>query len=167
MHEERLLDRLGRNGNQLRSSLLDLRQDEVHGFHLPHAERAPPSANEAQHQPSLREQIGGRDDLAVVVPQFKRRRLRADWPDVRCEMVLLQFNDSLRMNRLRLSGNVLRDEIFALSKDLAQWACVDSGTGFFERTPFHMSDISEADRDPSTALPFASLASTPLRMTTR
>ncbi len=54
VHEERLLHRLRRNGDERRTaSLLDLRHDEVHGFHLADAEWTPPAANEAEHEASI------------------------------------------------------------------------------------------------------------------
>ena len=58
VHEERLLHRLRRDSDERRSSLLDLRQDEVHSFHLSYTKRTPASANETHHKLSLGEQVG-------------------------------------------------------------------------------------------------------------
>ena len=58
VHKERLLHGLRGKGNERRSRLLKLRQDEIHGFHLPDAEWTPSSADEAKHKPAFGEQIG-------------------------------------------------------------------------------------------------------------
>ena len=48
--------------------------------------------------------------------------------DVCRKMLCFEFGDSLRVNRLRLRRNVLRDQLFALGKDLAQGASVETPT---------------------------------------
>jgi len=48
-HEERLLDGLWGNGRERGTCLLDLRQDDVHRFHLTNTERAPAPADETEH----------------------------------------------------------------------------------------------------------------------
>ena len=54
---------LRRNRRERRACLLDLRQDEIHRLHLANAKRAPAPTNEAEHEASFGEQIGGETSL--------------------------------------------------------------------------------------------------------
>src|SRR5439155_16568393 len=85
----------------------------------------------------------GRNYLAVVIRKFECRGLRTDGQSTFREMPGLQFRDSLRMNRLGLSRNVLGNQFFALGKDLAQRSRVSNRTGFFERTPLHSRSAAQ------------------------
>src|SRR5579859_6651443 len=57
VHEKRLLHSLRRNGNERRSRLLNLRQNEIHRLHLADAKRTPASADKAEHESSVGEQV--------------------------------------------------------------------------------------------------------------
>ena len=123
-----------------RACLLDLWQDEIHRFHLTDAKRAPAAADEAEHEASFGEQVGGGDALAVVILKLEFGNLRADGQNIRGQtLFLLQFRDGARMNRLRLRRNILRDQFLALGKDLAQRTNVSLRSRFFEGAPFHKS----------------------------
>ena len=119
VHEERLLHGLRRDGDEGRSGLLDLRQGQIHGFHLSDAERAPAPADEVDDEAAIRQQVGGADKLAVVIRQFEFRRFCADGQDVGSETLRLEFSDRLRVDSLRFGGDVLGDQFFALGVDFA------------------------------------------------
>src|SRR5208282_2991210 len=63
-HEEGLLLRLRRDGNQRSSRALNLGGNVIHGFHLPHAEWTPAPADEYENQPSFAQKISGRNGYA-------------------------------------------------------------------------------------------------------
>ncbi len=119
------------------SGLLDLRDDQVHGFHLSDAERAPAAADEAEHEAAIGQQVGGTDQFSVVIMEFELGRFRSDGQDVRREILLFQFIDGLCVDFLRFCRDVLRDEFFALGVDVAQRTKVSRRGGFFQGTPLH------------------------------
>jgi hypothetical protein len=141
VHEKRLFDGLRRKSNQRRAGLaellFDLRQDEIHRFHLPHAKRAPSPADKANDESFLCEQIVRRNDLAIVILQIEVRDFRADGKSVLSNVPPLQFGDGLRVHRLRLGWNIFRDQFFPLGIDFAQRSNLTGRNRFFERAPFH------------------------------
>ena len=139
VHEERLLHRLWRNSDESRPGLMNLRQDEIHGLHLPHTKRTPSPADEADYQASFRQQVRRRNELAVVVRKFERRRRCSDRQDVRSKVSRFQVSDRQGVNRLRLRRNVLGDQFPALGEDLRSGRRASRTlVGFLQRSPLHL-----------------------------
>ena len=67
MHEVGLRHGLRGDGGECGAALLDVRRDQVNGFHLADAEWAPASADETEDERAVREQIGGADEFAIVM----------------------------------------------------------------------------------------------------
>ena len=111
--------------------MLDRRKKKVHRFHLADAEWAPTAADEAEYQASSGEQVGGRDDLAIVVLQLEMRRFCVDVKNVSSEISLLEISNRLRVDGLGLRRNVLRDQLFALGENLAKRSRVGVLARFF------------------------------------
>src|SRR5580704_7059507 len=137
VHKERLLHGLRGNGDERCSRLLNLRQNEIHGFHLPHAKRAPAPADEAEDKTPFKKQFGGRNNLAIVILQLEAWRLGADRKNGSCEIFLLEFSNNLSVNRLRLGRNIPGDQFLALSENIAQGSDFCLRARLFERTPLH------------------------------
>ena len=137
VHEVRLFDGLRGDGEEDCSGFFDLRDDQVHGFHLPNAEGAPAAADKAEEQAASCQQVGGADEVAIVVLQFELGCLGADGEDIGDEVSLREFGDCLLMDGQRLGGNVLRDQLLAFGVDLSQRTLIKAGLRFFERAPLH------------------------------
>ena len=139
VHKKRLLYRLRRNRKEGRSRTLDVCNDQIHRFYLPHAKRTPSPTNKAQNEPAFGQRLSRGDILTVMIRQLKRPYLRSDGQDIPRQMPFLEFGNRAGMNRLRFRRDVLSYECLAFGEDLAQGTNVEIWTGFFEGTPFHTS----------------------------
>jgi hypothetical protein len=115
-------------------------QDKVYGFQLSDTERAPASTKKTDHQSALGQQIARRNQLAVVICEFKRRRLCTCREGASGHPRLLEIGDYSGMDSLRFRRNVFGNEFLALGKNLAQRPCIRVRTRFFEGAPFHRVD---------------------------
>jgi len=143
VHKESLLLRLRRNGYDRRSSSGDFAGSRRHGFHLCHAKRTPAPANEQKNKPTSSKKLGRRDDLAIMIRQFKRRRFPAGAKHAKCiggESLSFEASNRTQVDSLNCSGNVFGDSFFALSKNFAQRANISTRVGFLQRAPFHKRD---------------------------
>jgi hypothetical protein len=121
--------------------VLDLWQDPVHGFELANAEGAPATANKADDKAFFRQEVGGGNRFRVLILKFKNWSFLGNRKTVIDDVLFVQFRDCARMNGLNVSGNIFRDEVFALRENLAQGPDVRAGSRFFERSPFHKCGV--------------------------
>ena len=139
VHEEGLFLGLRGNRDQRGSRGLDFIRDGIHRFHLANAEGTPTAANEQDHQPSLGEQIGRRNELAVVVRKFEcGGMLSPTLSALACDSLSFEPSDASSMDSLHFRRNILGDRFLALGENLTQRPHVGYELRFRKRAPLHI-----------------------------
>ena len=86
--------------------MLNLRQDQVHGFQLCNTERTPAPAKKADYNSPFVQQIRGGDLVAIVIGKLESRRSKSNADNILSESLPLQLGNNAGVNPLSLCGNI-------------------------------------------------------------